>query len=159
VVFNQFSVFIRGIGGFGGDKGPATDPNLPPKRVPDAVFSEKTSPNQALLYRLSGDVNPLHADPSMAAMGGFDRPILHGLCTFGYAGRAILKSFCNGDPSKMKSIRARFTKHVFPGDTIVTLMWKENSKVFFQCIVSERPGYVLSGGCAEIIVDSPQAKL
>eukprot|EP01094_Clydonella_sp_ATCC50884_P005741 TRINITY_DN146_c0_g1_i1.p1 TRINITY_DN146_c0_g1~~TRINITY_DN146_c0_g1_i1.p1 ORF type:complete len:1053 (+),score=460.20 TRINITY_DN146_c0_g1_i1:365-3160(+) len=151
VCFNQFTVFIRGIGGYGGERGPKPTSYAPPKRAPDAVHTEKTTDNQALFYRLSsGDLNPLHADPAMAAMGGFDKPILHGMCTYGYAGRAVLKHFCGNDPAKFKSIRARLASSVFPGETLVTEMWKEGSKVLFTVKVQERNKIVINNAVVEL---------
>jgi len=145
-------VYVRGLGGFGGDRGPTRDKeNLPPKRTPDAVHEETTRENQAQIYRLSGDYNPLHIDPDMAQMVGFPKPILHGLCTYGYACRALLKNFADNDPSKLKSLRVRFASPVIPGDTLVTEMWKEESgNVIFQTKVKGSGQVVLANALATL---------
>lgn len=117
------SAFIRGEGGWGGDRGPSGPRNVPPERDPDHVVSYQTSPDQAFVYRLSGDRNPLHTDPSFAAMGGFDRPILHGLCSYGFTGRALLHTLCGGESARFKHIEARFAAPVMPGDTLTIKMW------------------------------------
>ncbi len=128
---NVFSVFLRGAGGFGGDKGPAVS-NEAPDREPDAVVEDQTLPNQHLVYRLSGDLNPLHIDPGFAKMAGFDKPILHGLCSFGFVGRAVLKAFMDNDPAKMAGYEVRFRNVVFPGQKIITKMWKEDGKILIN---------------------------
>ncbi len=121
---NVFSIFVRGEGGFGGPRGPEAEKIEPPARAPDFERVEVTTAEQALLYRLSGDVNPLHADPNMAKLGGFDRPILHGLCTYGHAGRALLAGACDGKAARLRSFGARFAGVVFPGDTLTTRGWQ-----------------------------------
>ncbi|MCW5889796.1 MAG: MaoC family dehydratase N-terminal domain-containing protein [bacterium] len=145
------SIFARGEGGFGGDRGPSGPKNVPPGRAPDKVISYQTLPQQALVYRLSGDMNPLHADPQFAAMGGFDRPILHGLCTYGHAGRAVLAAYCDNDPKRMTKFEVRFSGVVFPGETITTEMWEveKGRAIVFQA-KTERGEAVLSGASAEI---------
>ena len=144
--FNQLSAFIRGIGGFGGERGPSSKINIPPDRAPDVVVEEKTDSNQALIYRISsGDGNPLHADPRMAAMGNFDRPILHGLCTFGFAARAVLRECADNDPARFKAVKVRFSKHFFPGETVITEMWRQSdNEIIFQAKVKERDELVLT---------------
>jgi acyl dehydratase len=117
------SAFIRGEGGWGGDRGPSGAVNVPPDKAADHVVTYQTSPDQALVYRLSGDRNPLHSDPSFAAMGGFDRPILHGLCTYGFTGRALVHSLCGSDPTRFHHIEARFAAPVLPGDSLSISMW------------------------------------
>ena len=117
------SVFIRGAGGWGGDRGPSGPVNEPPARDPDHVVSYATSPDQALVYRLSGDRNPLHSDPAFAARGGFPTPILHGLCSYGFTGRALLHTLCDSDPARFHHIEARFASPVIPGDTLTVRMW------------------------------------
>ncbi|CAO3639563.1 unnamed protein product [Cunninghamella blakesleeana] len=165
VVFeNEFTLFIRGSGGFGGDKkgadrGAATAANTPPNRKPDVVVTEKTNEDQAALYRLSGDYNPLHIDPDMSAIGGFDVPILHGLCSFGISGKHVLKAFGNNDPATFKNIKVRFAKHVFPGETLETQMWKEGNKVIFQTRVVERDVIAISNAAVELNGAARDSKL
>jgi 3-hydroxyacyl-CoA dehydrogenase/3a,7a,12a-trihydroxy-5b-cholest-24-enoyl-CoA hydratase len=158
LVRNEITTFVRGAGGWGGDRGPSADVNVPPDRAPDKVIEEKVPAHQALLYRLSGDWNPLHADPGFAKAFGFDRPILHGLCSFGYAGRHVLAAFApGGDPDYMKSIRVRFAKSVLPGDTLVTEMWKESDqKIVFQTKVKERSEVVISNAAIELWKEIPK---
>ena len=117
------SAFIRGEGGWGGDSGPALEWEQP-DRDPDETVTYTTRPEQALIYRLSGDRNPLHADPTFAAMGGFDRPILHGLCTYGFTGRGLLHALCGGDSSKFKGMYGRFSSPVFPGEDLTVNIWR-----------------------------------
>ncbi|PPQ69163.1 hypothetical protein CVT26_003537 [Gymnopilus dilepis] len=156
---NQSTVFIRGSGGFGGkrtgsDRGAASAANTPPNRSPDAVIEEKTSTSQAALYRLSGDYNPLHILPEFAAIGGFDQPILHGLCSMGIAGKHVLKTY-----GPYKDIKVRFAGVVYPGETIVTEMWKEGHKVIFTARVKERNSVALAAAAVTLEDVSQKAKL
>jgi acyl dehydratase len=127
----RMSLFIRGEGGFGGERGPSAVQEVP-DRKPDVEVQYETSPDQALIYRLSGDRNPLHSDPEFAKMAGFDRPILHGLCTYGFTGRALLNSLCDSDPARFRSMEGRFSKPVFPGDTLSVSMWVDGREAIFQ---------------------------
>jgi acyl dehydratase len=125
LVTSRSGAFIRGEGGFGGERGPS-DRWQRPERPPDHQVVQPTRPEQALLYRLSGDRNPLHADPKFAARGGFSRPILHGLCTYGFTGRALLHTLCGSDPARFGSMSGRFSRPVLPGDTLVVSIWQED---------------------------------
>ena len=159
LITNELTTFVRGAGGWGGDRGPSADKNPVPDRTPDAVIEEKTDPNQALLYRLSGDWNPLHADPDFAKAMKFDRPILHGLCTFGFATRQVLGALApDGDPRYFKSIDCRFAKSVFPGETLVTEAWKDGQRIVFRTKVKERDEVVLSNAAIELYETIPAKK-
>jgi acyl dehydratase len=149
---NTSSIFARGEGGFGGDRGPSGPRNVPPERPPDRSIAMKTLPQQALIYRLSGDYNPLHADPDFAKLGGYDRPILHGLCTYGHAGRAVLQAWCGNDPARLRSFEVRFAGVVYPGETIVTDMWKTGSgQIVLSARTAERGEPVLAAAAAEVV--------
>jgi len=125
--------FYLGAGGFGGERGPKSETLVPPEGVaPDFSISYKTTENQAALYRLNGDMNPLHIDPELARKGGQEKPILHGLCSYGFATRAILYGICDGDVSRFKEFKARFTNVVYPGETLTTEGWKDNGRYIIQ---------------------------
>jgi len=140
---NRFSIFARGEGGFGGESGPKAG-NEAPERAPDAVVESPTMTHQALLYRLSGDKNPLHADPEFAAIAGFDIPILHGLCTYGAACKAVVDEMLDGDVTRVARYQVRFSGVVFPGETIVTSMWDEADRIVLTAATKERGDTVLS---------------
>jgi acyl dehydratase len=124
VITSRTGTFIRGEGGFGGERGSSAPWQLP-DRAPDHKVVEPTRPEQALLYRLSGDRNPLHVDPKFAARGGFSRPILHGLCTYGFTGRVLLQELCGSDPARFSSMTGRFSAPVLPGDFLVISIWRD----------------------------------
>jgi acyl dehydratase len=129
----RMSAYIRGEGGWGGDRGPAGGQNAAPETAPDQTIELQTRHDQALIYRLSGDRNPLHSDPAFAAMGGFDRPILHGLCSYGFTGRGLLHAVCGSDPSRFKGMDARFSSPVMPGEKLTVKVWDQgNGTAIFQ---------------------------
>ena len=144
------TTFARGDGGCGGTTETAPAPHPIPARAPDLACDLPTAPNSALIYRLSGDPNPLHASPPVARAAGFDRPILHGLCSWGVAGHAILKSCCDYDPARLRAMALRFSAPVYPGETIRTEMWRDGAIVSFRARVVERDAVVLNNGRAEI---------
>ena len=148
----EWSILFRGGGGFGGAAPPAEDEATPPAREPDWCVEAATSPEQALLYRVSADVSPLHADPEFAAMAGFPQgPILHGLCTYGFAARAIIDRCAGGDGTKLRAFAARFRKPVWPGDTLVIQGWSlAGGRVVVAARAAGRPELVLSNGWAEL---------
>jgi 3-hydroxyacyl-CoA dehydrogenase/3a,7a,12a-trihydroxy-5b-cholest-24-enoyl-CoA hydratase len=159
LAYNEITMVVRGAGGWGGDRGPSGDTNAAPDRAPDEVVEQKINPDQALLYRLSGDWNPLHADPSFAQAFGFPRPILHGLCTYGFAARHVIKAMAGNDARLFKSIRARFAESVFPGETLVTEMWKESpQKIVFRSKIKERDKVAISHAVIELYAEVPVAK-
>jgi acyl dehydratase len=140
------TIMARADGGFGGPRGKGPPPHRPPRRDPDLSCDLDTRSDQALLYRLNGDRNPLHADPSLATRVGYPVPILHGLCTYGVACHAILKTICAYDYTLISGFDARFSAPVLPGDTIRTDMWQDGNTVSFQCSVRERDTVVLKNG-------------
>jgi acyl dehydratase len=143
--------FNRNDGGFGGPKGSRPPAHPTPDRTPEHIVDLPTLPQSALLYRLNGDDNPLHAEPSIAISAGFSMPILHGLCTFGVAGHALLKGVCGYEPERIKSLRARFSAPVYPGETIRTEIWRENDSRFaYRCLALERGIVVISGGVMQL---------
>jgi acyl dehydratase len=144
------TTFCRGDGGFGGPPREAPPVHALPERPPDLVCDLPSRPEAALIYRLSGDPNPLHVDPAVAKAAGFPRPILHGLATFGMAGHALLKSLCGYDPARLKTIAGRFSAPVFPGETIRTEMWRDGPIVSFCSRVVERDVIALNNGRAEL---------
>lgn len=140
----------RGDGGFGGPAGPRPDPIAVPTRAPDIVCDLPTLPQQALIYRLCGDFNPLHADPEVARVAGFERPILHGRCTMGVAQHAILKSCCDYDARRLKSMRVRFSAPFLPGETLRTEIWRDGQYAYFTASSRERGVQVLGNGLVEL---------
>jgi acyl dehydratase len=136
---NTMSAFIRGEGGWGGDRGPSGPVNVPPERAPDHSVDYQTSPDQALIYRLSGDRNPLHSDPAFAALGGFPTPILHGLCTYGFTGRALLHTLCEGESIRFQHIEGRFSSPVLPGEALTVKIWQTgDGEAVFETAVGDR---------------------
>jgi acyl dehydratase len=138
--------FARGDGGFGGPSHGAPEPHVTPTRAPDVSLDIATRPDQALIYRLNGDRNPLHADPDSARRSGFPRPILHGLCTYGITCRAVLQAMTGYDPEEIVSHQARFSAPVFPGDTLTIDLWRDGAEVSFEARVRERDAVVIRNG-------------
>jgi acyl dehydratase len=145
------TTFCRADGGFGGPAGPVREPHALPDRAPDATCDLPTLPQAALIYRLSGDYNPLHADPEYAKKAGFKMPILHGRCTFSIAGHALLRTCCGYDASRLRRMEGRFSSPVYPGETIRTEIWIDRGTVSFRSTVRERNLTVLNNGRAEIV--------
>jgi acyl dehydratase len=143
------TAFARKDGGFGGPARQA-EPHSPPARSPDVVLEFATRPDQALLYRLCGDRNPLHADPDVAIAAGFRAPILHGLCTYGICCRAVLQAFCEFDPARLKSHAVRFSAPVYPGDRVAVKLWKDAGVVSFEADVAARGVTVIKSGRSEV---------
>lgn len=149
------TIMARGDGGFGGPEGSGPEPHRLPERVPDRIDLSETRPDAALLYRLNGDRNPLHADPKVAARAGFKSPILHGLATYGIVCRALLRSVCDYDTAQMRSFDARFSAPVYPGERIATDIWRDGDIVSFRCRVPARgDAIVLNNGRCQLGIPS-----
>jgi len=146
---NRFSIFARGEGGFGGEPGPKAG-NKAPERAPDVIAESRTMPNQALIYRLCGDKNPLHVDPEFAAVGGFDKPILHGLSSFGVVCKAAVDSALDGDVTRVARYQVRFADVVFPGETIITSLWREEGRLLIAARTKERDTPVITNAVIEL---------
>jgi acyl dehydratase len=146
IVTLRSSIFARADGGFGGSSEGEAQPHKVPERPADLTLDFPTRPDQALLYRLNGDRNPLHADPAFAKMVGFERPILHGLCTFGITCRAVLQAYTGFDPAKVKSHQARFSAPVLPGETVSVDLWRDGEVVSFEARVKAREAVVIKNG-------------
>ncbi|PCH63387.1 MAG: 3-alpha,7-alpha,12-alpha-trihydroxy-5-beta-cholest-24-enoyl-CoA hydratase [SAR86 cluster bacterium] len=144
------TTLARGDGGFGGENLPGPTPAVLPDRAPDHICDLTTLPRQALIYRLSGDYNPLHADPAVAKSVGFERPILHGLATYGLACRAVLKTVCDYDASRLTGLDVRFSAPVFPGETTRFEIWQDGKEICFRATVTERDLVVLNNGAARL---------
>jgi len=147
----QMQIWIRGEGDFGGEPGPEM-PWAKPERAADHVLTTLTESDQALLYRLNGDLNPLHADPEFAASAGFDQPILHGLASYGLVAKALVDGLLDGDATRLRSLSVRFSGSVFPGQTIVTSVWEEGGRLLLEATCPERGGaLVLTHATAEVL--------
>ena len=146
---NRMSLFLRGEGGFGGPSGPKAG-NAKPDREPDGVVELPTLPQQALLYRLNGDKNPLHADPEFAKMGGFDTPIIHGLCSYGIACKGIVDHVLDGDTERVKAYAARFAGVAFPGETYRIAHWKEGDRILLEVTSKQRDAVIISNAAVTV---------
>lgn len=144
------TIVARGDGGTGGSKEPTPVPHPTPERAPDKVIEYRTALNQAAIYRLCGDRNPLHIDPERARAAGFNQPILHGLCSYGFTCRAVVEAFCDFDPARVASHQARFSSPVFPGDTLRISLWRDGNIVSFEAEVPERNVKVIRNGMSEL---------
>jgi acyl dehydratase len=146
---NRFSLFLRGEGGFGGEPGPKAG-NKKPDREPDGVIEKTLMPQQALIYRLSGDKNPLHADPEFAKLAGFEPPIIHGLCSYGVVCKAIVDEVLDGDTTKVARWKARFAGVGYPGETYVISYWKEGDKILVEAKSKERDAIIISNAAVTV---------